>query len=390
MPPIAKLFDLFLRERNAGGRKCDFRARLAPFGLEVLEGRDLLSGVPVDLGVAAQFSVLGLQRTVVWDQNATITGDVGVSQRGFMFGGPQSTITGNIDEFARREYFGSAQVGGSIVVDSALMKLADQDALSASATAAALTTTQTFRRINQPTLITGNGSVNVIQINGNITSSLTLSGSATDVFIVNVRGNVNLRGGAGLGLAGGVTADHVLYNFTGRNGSIVVRAGDFIDGTLLAPRYTVRVSGGVVNGEIISGRDIFLTRGAQITHIAFNASVVTANGSISGFAFVDNVGNGLRDPSKDNPFPGIVVTLTGTDSSGKPVNLTATTDSNGFYTFTGLLPGTYTLTFPQPASGGTAELGSLGTSVQGLTLTINLPAGGQGSNYNLAVNPNPS
>jgi choice-of-anchor A domain-containing protein len=389
MPPITKLFDLFHRERNSGGHKCDFRTRLAPFGIEVLEGRDLLSAVPVDLGVAAQFSVLGLQRAVIWDQNATITGDVGVSQRGFLLASRQSTITGNIDEFARREYFGRAHVGGSIVVDSNLMKLADQDALKASATAAAMTATQTFRRINKPTTIIGNGTVNVIQINGNITSSLTLSGSASDLFIINVRGSLNLRGGTGLGLAGGVTADHVLYNFIGRRGSIVVRAGDFVNGTLLAPRYRVRISGGVVNGEIISGRDIVLMRGAQITHIAFNPSVVTANGSISGFAFVDNNGNGVRGPG-DNPFPGIVVTLTGKDTSGNPVNLSATTDSNGFYTFTGLLPGSYTLTFPQPASGGTAELGSLGTSVQGLTLTINLPAGGQGSNYNLAVNPNPS
>ncbi|MBK8827105.1 MAG: T9SS type A sorting domain-containing protein [Saprospiraceae bacterium] len=52
------------------------------------------------------------------------------------------------------------------------------------------------------------------------------------------------------------------------------------------------------------------------------------------------------------PFePGIAnvtVTLTGTDALGRVVNLTTTTNESGVYEFTGLVPGTYTVTFTKP------------------------------------------
>jgi hypothetical protein len=54
------------------------------------------------------------------------------------------------------------------------------------------------------------------------------------------------------------------------------------------------------------------------------------------------------------PFePGIAnvtVTLTGTDALGRVVNLTTATNESGLYGFTGLVPGTYTVTFTKPGA----------------------------------------
>ncbi len=67
--------------------------------------------------------------------------------------------------------------------------------------------------------------------------------------------------------------------------------------------------------------------------------------TIAGFVYLDNNTNGVRDPA-DAPLAGVTVTLTGVDDLGRPVTRTTTTDANGRYEFTGLRPGTYTVTEP--------------------------------------------
>ena len=89
-------------------------------------------------------------------------------------------------------------------MNAALLDTVNADALEAAATIAAMTPTQVFGTIRRPTLISGNGGVNVIDINGNITESLVLSGSAKDVFFINVSGTIDLRDRATLAVADGV------------------------------------------------------------------------------------------------------------------------------------------------------------------------------------------
>jgi hypothetical protein len=70
--------------------------------------------------------------------------------------------------------------------------------------------------------------------------------------------------------------------------------------------------------------------------------------SLSGTVYLDT----HFDQHFDAGDPGIafatVVTLTGVDSSGNAVNIVHTTDLNGAYSFTGLAPGTYTITVTTP------------------------------------------
>jgi len=119
-------------------------------------------------------------------------------------------------------------------------------------------------------------------------------------------------------------------------------------------------------------------------------------GSIAGSVYEDfsNVAagnnNGLRD-SGENPIANVIVTLTGIDLLGNPVNLTATTDADGAYRFSDLLPAQagsgYTLTETQPATyldgkhtaGNAATPGS--TAVPNVISGIGITAGQDATGY---------
>ncbi len=88
--------------------------------------------------------------------------------------------------------------------------------------------------------------------------------------------------------------------------------------------------------------------------------------SISGFVWHDANNDGTRDVSETSGVAGVVMTLTGNDDLGAPVNTTVTTAADGSYTFSGLRPGTYTLSEGSVAGHlpGRAQTGS-GANVAG-------------------------
>ena len=99
--------------------------------------------------------------------------------------------------------------------------------------------------------------------------------SAGAEFIINVRGRFVLTGGgqgSQLRVAGGVLPSDVLYNIIGAGSDVAFSGGGggvgcckaIVDGTLLAPRRKIRLSPGLVNGQVISGKDINITSGASV------------------------------------------------------------------------------------------------------------------------------
>ena len=73
-----------------------------------------------------------------------------------------------------------------------------------------------------------------------------------------------------------------------------------------------------------------------------------AAAGLSGAVYVDSDDDGVFDGSEVG-ISGVTVELSGLDLDNNPVTRTTTTGSNGTYTFTGLPPGTYSVTETQPA-----------------------------------------
>jgi hypothetical protein len=75
--------------------------------------------------------------------------------------------------------------------------------------------------------------------------------------------------------------------------------------------------------------------------------------TISGVVYGDNNATGQYNTS-DVGLAGSTVTLTGTNNLGQAVSVTVTSQANGAYSFTGVLPGTYTISYT-PVSGYATE-----------------------------------
>ena len=224
----------------------------------------------ISLGSASNYAVLGIGSFLAGDpagvikkSNVVITGNMGIGYGGSLINTAPASIIGDVFQYQGGQYIGPGALNGSLTANSALLNQNYADAMSASTQAAALNATQTFGNIGSATTIVGNGGLNVIQINGNITNSLILSGGANDEFVVNVAGTLNLTGSTVLGLNGGVRAGNVIYNFTSSGQTITTQAGSAVSGTLLAVHDDFQLAGSIM-GEIIGGGSIVLMSGAKV------------------------------------------------------------------------------------------------------------------------------
>src|SRR5262249_19771831 len=117
------------------------------------------------------------------------------------------------------------------------------------------------------------------------------------------------------------------------------------------------------------------------------------NGNVTGFKYVDSNNNGHLDPG-ELPIQGVIITLTGTNDLGQPVNIQTTTQADGSFTFPGLRPSNaagYTLTETPPinfivgkAAVGTVngvQVGSVAASQLVITGIILTPTGLSGVDY---------
>jgi uncharacterized surface anchored protein len=106
--------------------------------------------------------------------------------------------------------------------------------------------------------------------------------------------------------------------------------------------------------------------------------------SLAGFVYHDHNDNGVRDPG-DEGLSGVTVRLIGTDFAGNSVQTDVVSGTDGSYSFTGLLPGTYNivqLTQPPGFLDGLSTAGSLGgAAAQDQILNIALNGNQQGTEY---------
>jgi hypothetical protein len=114
---------------------------------------------------------------------------------------------------------------------------------------------------------------------------------------------------------------------------------------------------------------------------------------VSGYVYVDSNRDGIKDNGETGDGFADVIQLTGTDIYGNTVNLTTTTDATGFYSFLGLIPGTYSVTFVSTQGNYDFETANVGTvngvtngkmTASNLLTQIVLGSGAAGINYDFA------
>lgn len=114
---------------------------------------------------------------------------------------------------------------------------------------------------------------------------------------------------------------------------------------------------GIVDPNSVGTDTIFVTLGdVDLVHNDFGELKTT---QLSGHVWHDANNDGVRDVD-EAPIPGTFITLEGPDGIQ-----TTVTDDNGYYEFTNLLPGTYTVKETQPADflDGKDNAGTLGGNV---------------------------
>lgn len=236
-------------------------------------GRDSLGNAshqgppPVALGHSAQYAIFANSGISNGVSPASITGNMGV--------GPSVTsaaITGFALIWVPGDAFAtSAQVAGKIyAVDFAAPALttvttASNDMATAYADAAARTdpdfTDLAGGNLGGLTLVPGlyKWSTAVAIAPG---STLTLSGGANDIWILQVSGNLNAGAGCNVVLTGGARAKNVFWQVAGGNATI--GAGATFEGILLADGAINAGTSSVVTGRLLSN-----------TTVSLDASIVT-------------------------------------------------------------------------------------------------------------------
>ncbi|CRK62069.1 internalin, putative [Alloactinosynnema sp. L-07] len=141
---------------------------------------------------------------------------------------------------------------------------------------------------------------------------------------------------------------------------------------------TLGSAGGTATNDTVS--EIVLGSGTAATGYDFAED----RGSLAGVVYEDVNNNGIQDAGEPG-IPGAIVTLTGTDAVGAPVNRVITTDTNGAYVFDGVLGGTYEVSETQPAgyADGIDTEGSSGGTVSppDSITAIELTAGADATGY---------
>lgn len=238
---------------------------------------DIAAVIP-DMGSLEGWALFSLGNNSSGDYIAgsSIDGDVAAAGKGSVRL-DSSTIDGNFYYSSGRtlQLSGGATITGSKFGDqNTLLDNAKAAALAVSKAAANLASSQPFADLSleggQMQTIAGAPGETVVlnlrrfELNGG--STLTLSGTATTNFIINVKGQFSLLGNSQIVLAGGLDWNNVLINVRGKGPDVRIAGQSNLPAILMANQRTVRVRDqAMVQGEIIANR-IMLTGASQIVH----------------------------------------------------------------------------------------------------------------------------
>jgi hypothetical protein len=215
---------------------------------------------------------------------------------------------------------------------------------------------------------------------------------------------LTLTGTTGMGqsiTATTVTAADGTYSFsTDSSGNVLLPGTYQITETKPAGYVEVAANVGTVNGkldgaEASPGKISSIVMASGQNGVSYNFGLSNP-ASVQGYVYIDTNRDGVFDTG-DGGLSNVTVTLTGTDVFGNSVSITTTTDVNGYYIFTGLSKGTYTVTLTAPGGNYNPEVVNVGTvnsATDGVGNTnlleidsVLLTWGNAGVNYNFGLTP---
>ena len=263
-------------------KKCLLLAAAGLFFVGVFSAHaNLLLALP-EMGDLERWGVFSLGAGVFSDHlhdNINITGDVGVAGNG------NNELSGNAIIAGDYYYRSNGTLGMSGNASITGARFHDQDgqldnsvaeAIAASNHAFSLAPTRALTDIslggNQGlarTVTGAPGETVVLSLRSFIMrgdSVFTLQGTATTIFIINVKRQFSLTDRARIVLSGGLTWDDVLFNVRGKGSTVTLSGHADFQGILLATKRTVQLSGhSEVDGEIIANK-VLLNGGSQVIH----------------------------------------------------------------------------------------------------------------------------
>ena len=225
-----------------------------------------VSSLP-DLSALTPYTTFG---NLYSDSNVTVDGDAGISRNGSINVAAPSTITGTLYIDTGVTVTGPGNILDGIV--SRDLSAAQALVFSASTTLRNLTPDVSLGNVNSAQTFNGNGAVKVINMNSLTLGSgnITLSGGASDYFVLNIAQGLSLTGSSSI-VGSGIDASHILVNLYDSSGSLglVAHVDDVINGTVIIPSDSATFHG--IFGAIWSGnKQITLMSGAKVESVPFS------------------------------------------------------------------------------------------------------------------------
>ena len=209
---------------------------------------------------------------VAGDGNITMNGDATIHGDLYYMTGGTLTLKGNANITGARHHDGSSDTQLTNGVNEATLTSNHAFALPVTPAYATLTNIQLSG--NQNFTISGAPFQTVVLKLQNLTitsGTLTLAGTITTNFVINVTNQFSLTNHAQIILYGGVTWDNVLFNVRGTGSPVTLDGQSILRGVLMANNRTVSNAGGsLVYGEVVANK-VTLSGSAQIQHPAITS-----------------------------------------------------------------------------------------------------------------------
>jgi hypothetical protein len=250
------------------------------------------------LGDAATFAVLfeGNGGNSLQYNNSNLTGNIGIGANGLFQGNGPGTITGTVEISAMNT--GQFSNSGLTITGNGGMPTYNNTNVQTDLNNLNSLSQMLGLEAGTSTTIASGGSINAssgtLDANGNrvftVTSigfpngTFTINGSASDFVVLNVANGVGTNGLNGsIVLAGGITSDHVLINYTPSTSSLTAYNADYLAlsggptltistnglttmGTFLDATGAIQINNSVLDGRLFGGdtHNLAIVSGATI------------------------------------------------------------------------------------------------------------------------------